>query len=241
MFAKYIIRLDDACPTMHYSKWNRMEKLLNKYEIKPVVAVIPNCKDQSLKYDMPDANFWDKVREWQSLGWDIALHGYDHVYTSSKIGLVPLSNKSEFSGLSLENQKNKIKKGISIFKNENIKTKIWIAPSHSFDENTLTAIRSETDIKIISDGIALFPFKKYDFSWVPQQIWHFRKMFFGVWTSCFHPNTMKDQDFKNLENFINKNKKSFVKVSDFDRSLSSKTLVDLIFERIYWLLKNKKT
>ena len=27
----YVIRLDDACPTMNHANWNRMECLLDKY------------------------------------------------------------------------------------------------------------------------------------------------------------------------------------------------------------------
>ena len=33
---KYIIRLDDACPNMKKDNWERVEKLLDKYNIKPI-------------------------------------------------------------------------------------------------------------------------------------------------------------------------------------------------------------
>lgn len=38
---KYILRLDDAAERMDIVKWNRMEVLLDKYNIKPLVGVIP--------------------------------------------------------------------------------------------------------------------------------------------------------------------------------------------------------
>ena len=61
MLAKYIIRLDDACPTMHKENWDRMERLLFKYNISPVVAVIPDCRDEKLNIDEPDTSFWERV------------------------------------------------------------------------------------------------------------------------------------------------------------------------------------
>lgn len=32
---------------------------------------------------------------------------------------------------------------------------VWIAPAHSFDKNTLIALKLETNIRIISDGFVL--------------------------------------------------------------------------------------
>ena len=43
--SKYIMRLDDAAEKMNVEKWLRMEQLLDKYSIKPLVGVIPACKD----------------------------------------------------------------------------------------------------------------------------------------------------------------------------------------------------
>ena len=39
--SKYIMRLDDAAEKMDIEKWSRMEKLLDKHSIKPLVGVIP--------------------------------------------------------------------------------------------------------------------------------------------------------------------------------------------------------
>ncbi|WP_431137541.1 DUF2334 domain-containing protein [Psychroserpens mesophilus] len=46
----------------------------------------------------------------------------------------------------------KIKKGIEIFKKNNIETNIWVAPSHTFDLNTLIALKVESNITTISVG-----------------------------------------------------------------------------------------
>lgn len=241
MPAKYIVRLDDACPTMKTGNWNRMEALLDAYNILPVVAVIPNNQDKKLFYESRDEKFWDKVNAWQQKGWVIALHGYDHFYSTKKPGLVPINKQSEFAGVDPEIQKDKIKKGWEIFKNKNIKSNVWIAPSHSFDKNTLLALREVTDITIISDGIAYFPFKKYGFSWVPQQLWEFKKMKKGIWTCCFHPNIMTDGNFNTLQSFLEINGKDFISVNDI-KEYRAKTLEDnlltLLFYSKRFILKN---
>ena len=48
MSGKYILRLDDACPTMDVAKWDRIEKICDKFLIRPIIAVVPNNKDKKL-------------------------------------------------------------------------------------------------------------------------------------------------------------------------------------------------
>ena len=79
---------------------------------------------------------------------------------------------------------------ISIFKKNDINPKIWVAPAHCFDQTTLEAIRLETDIHIVSDGIAFNPYYENNFHFIPQQLWSFKNRFFGTWTICLHPDTM---------------------------------------------------
>jgi len=237
--AKYILRFDDACPTMDKRKWDKIETICDKYEIKPLIAVIPNNKDKSMMVDKYDEKFWDKIRDWQKKGWHIALHGFEHLYVTNKSGVLPFNKQSEFAGLSLEEQMIKIKKGWAIFQKEQIKSNIWIAPSHTFDRNTLLALKQETNIDKISDGIALFPFIKYEFKWLPQQVWKFRKMPFGVWTSCFHPNTMNENEFHNLELFIKENKDDFIDIEKL--KYKQFCMMNIIFKYIFLgLLKIKR-
>jgi len=239
MNAKYIIRLDDACPTMNKDKWSKIEKILDKYNIKPIIAVIPNNKDTSMIVDEYDSTFWKKVKNWQKKGYYIALHGYEHLYVTQNSGLIPFNKQSEFAGLSFEEQSKKIKEGWEIFKKHDIKTNIWVAPSHTFDKNTLKALKQETSISIISDGIGLNPFIKNGFKWIPQQLWRFKNMPFGVWTICLHPNTMSDMDIKQMGNFIKENKNKFVLVDEI--KYKSCSLFNILFKIMYWsLFKIKK-
>ena len=82
--SKYIIRLDDACETMNLKKWKKIESILDELKIKPIVAVIPSNKDETLYLDQKISNFWELIFSWQKKGWEIALHGYEHKYHKIK-------------------------------------------------------------------------------------------------------------------------------------------------------------
>lgn len=240
MSAKYIIRLDDASPTMNRDSWNRMERLLDRFKIKPMVAIVPNNKDKKLMVDRVDEDFWHKSRRWQAKGWEIALHGYEHKYSSNAKSIVPINDYSEFAGVSLEKQKEKIREGIKIFTAQKLSCRLWIAPAHSFDENTIKALKSESDIHIISDGIAFSPYWEYDICWIPQQLWRVRKMPFGLWTICFHPDMMSDKAFDILEKFLDKNSMHVISLNDLESKPRVKNVVEKIFERLYWKILKRK-
>lgn len=177
MKRQYLIRLDDACPTMDRERWGRMERLLDQYGVKPMVGIVPDCKDENLMRNETDPHFWEKALAWQQKGWTIAMHGYDHCYISDMgmDGFNPMWPRSEFAGVSLEEQKRKVRMGV-IIGSHGLKPKYFFAPSHTFDENTLTALREESSIRMISDTIALKPYRRGDFTFYPQTVGHCVKM-----------------------------------------------------------------
>jgi len=207
---KYIIRLDDACPTMDWKRWDSIFNILDKYKIKPIVAVVPNNKDKKLIANKARGNFWEIVKRWEDKGYYIAMHGYNHKYISKKSGLIPMNNQSEFAGVDQKLQRNKIKKAWSIFISNKIKPKIWIAPSHTFDKNTLKILKEETEIEVVSDGIAYYPYNRFGFVWIPQQLWWFSLKKYGIWTICLHPNNMSMKKIYELDNILNSNLEYFV-------------------------------
>lgn len=227
---KYLIRLDDACPFMDSKKWQRMEDLLDKYGVKPMVGIIPNNTDPKTMIDPENPLFWNKAKSWQEKGWAIALHGYDHCYISDKgmNGLNPMWSRSEYAGVSLEKQKEKIRKGVGILKEHGLVANYFFAPSHTYDENTLNALLAESDIRIVSDTIGRLPYKYKDFWFIPQIAGHCVKIpVNGIYTFCFHPNTMSDIAFRNLESFLNKYKSHFIGFCDIDLSkFDGKSLAD---------------
>lgn len=213
MGQKYLIRLDDACPTMDSIRWAQMETLLDSYDIKPMVGVVPDNTDDNLNKQEAVPDFWEKVHVWKDKGWAIAMHGYNHCYISNEgmSGLNPMWERSEFAGVSFAKQKEKIHKGVEIFREYGINPHFFFAPSHTFDENTLIALREESDIRIISDTIGRYPYIYDDFYFIPQITGHCVKMpFNGIYTFCFHPNTMSDFDFQRLEAFLKKHHTKFI-------------------------------
>lgn len=215
MSAKYLIRFDDICPTMNWGIWDQIEYCLKSLEINPILAVIPDNQDPKLKVHEANPDFWSRVRAWQAMGWTIGLHGYQHKYETNNAGIVGLNKYSEFAGLSIDVQRRKINKAIDILKKENVRPELWIAPAHSFDESTLQVLKSQ-GIKIISDGMFVNPVRdRNGFTWIPQQMWRFRKMPFGVWTICYHPNDWEVNELLPFKRDITKYKRFIVHVNHF--------------------------
>ena len=238
MINKYLIRLDDACPTMDSQKWQRMESLLDHYGVRPMVGVIPANDDPKQKIDTEDYDFWEKVKEWEKKGWSIALHGYDHKYISNKgmEGLNPMWARSEFAGVAYEIQCRKIQAGYAIFKKNGLNPKYFFAPSHTFDKNTLKALESCSPIRIISDTIATKPYRKDGFVFIPQLAGHCMEMKIpGVWTFCLHPSTMREENFETIETFLRRHKKEFIGFSDIDTlNIGKKNLFSKVLSLMYF-------
>lgn len=230
----YFIRLDDASEYMDIEKWNKMELLLDKYNIKPIVGIIPDNKDESLLMYNKDNNFWNKTINWQNKNWIIAMHGYQHLYITNEGGINPVQNRSEFAGVPLQEQKEKIKKGYNILIDKGLTPTIFFAPSHTFDNNTIKALEAETPIRIISDTIANDAYYEKNFYFIPQQTGRVRKLPFRIVTFCYHPNTMNDDDFTILEDFIKDNKKKFNKLKDIEFHKRRKNIYDELLNKIYF-------
>src|ERR1051326_9565196 len=90
---QFLLRFDDICPTMRWDMWSEIEKRLIQYDIKPILAVVPDNRDPVLQVDRPRRDFWVRVRRWQEQGWTIALHGYQHLYVAKAGGLVTRRKK----------------------------------------------------------------------------------------------------------------------------------------------------
>lgn len=237
-YKKYLIRLDDACSTMDRGKWQRVFDILDRYCVRPMVGIIPHNEDPKQMIDAPDEDFWNKAKQWQQKGYAIALHGYNHCYISDKglDGLNPLWSRSEFAGVSYDVQKQKIRDGFEILVGYGVKPKYFFAPSHTFDENTLKALKECTDIRIISDTIATKPYKKGDFVFLPQLGGHCTEMkIYGIWTFCLHPSAMTVANFEATENFLKIHKDEFIGFDEIDLSnLRNKSLLGRFLSCAYF-------
>ncbi len=186
--ARYVLRFDDLCPTMSWGAWREIEALLVDTGVVPILAVVPANADPALCVDPPGPGFWDTVRRWQERGWTIGLHGYTHQYVTQDAGILGVNPWSEFAGLPHDRQRDKLTKGLQIFAAQGVRADVWVAPAHSFDATTLRALR-ESGLTCVSDGFMPYPGRdEQGMTWVPQQIWRFYPMPFGVWTVCVHHN-----------------------------------------------------
>lgn len=231
----YLMRLDDASEYMDLEKWKRMEKLLDKYSVKPIYGIIPANKDpELLKYNKVN-KFWELMKTWEEKGWTPALHGYNHIFETSEGGLNPVNNRSEYAGVSLEIQKQKIKDGYNLLKSHNIIPDIFFAPAYTFDTNTLIALKEESLIRIICDTIANDIYFKDEFYYIPQQSGHCQKLPFKITTFCYHPNIMNDIDFERLEVFLKNYSKNFINFKIVKLKKRNYSFLDKLFRKIYFV------
>lgn len=239
MTAKYIIRLDDACDTSDLSKWNAVEEVLDSLGVKPIVAVIPKNEDRSLYYAPKNPDFWEKVQVWQSKKWAVAMHGLNHVYhpVKRKSLVLPFYDRSEFGGLTLDQQRKKIKEALTIFRKNLVEPELWVAPGHSFDQVTLDALKCEVPFAVVSDGIAMKPYFENGFSFIPQQLWQVCHKKSGVWTVCLHPDTMSFEEIKLLAIKLSKAeiRENLIRFDMVENADKPKGILDRIFSFLFWL------
>lgn len=166
MGTKILIRFDDICPTMDWTQWQRAMDVLEPAGARPLLGVIPECRDPELQLESAREDFWDYVAGLQKLGFTIAMHGCHHVYDSDMHGIVNLTPRSEFAGHSYKIQYEKIKKGKEVLSQHGINTDVFFAPAHSYDEFTLMAL-ADNGFRYISDGKSARPFLRQGIVCIP--------------------------------------------------------------------------
>jgi predicted deacetylase len=232
----FLLRFDDICPTMNWRIWLEVDELLLEENIKPILAVIPNNKNQAFLIEKEKEDFWSYVKKRQKIGWIIGVHGYQHLCVTRNRGILGINSCSEFAGLGEEEQEDKIVKALEIFRANNVKPDLFIAPYHTFDYTTLHVLRKH-GINVISDGFSLYPFVHHGVLWIPQQLWWFPKktLPIGVWTILFHHNFWRESTLKqfkaDLEKFHNKIVDAVSIITHYKNR--KKSLIDKVFEYFY--------
>jgi predicted deacetylase len=238
---KILIRFDDIAENMNWHFMEKSEQLFDKYKIKPVLGVIPNNQDVELRSYPKKENFWKIVKNWQSKGWEISMHGYNHLYVTetNKNDYFKYGGKSEFFGESLVSQTNKIQKGLEIFKKNNIKVRSFFAPNHTYDANTFIALKNSGIYEVI-DGYGLNPYLKNEIIFIPQLFYKIFFIPFGLQTTQIHLNIMNDKEFSKLQSLIEKNYQNIITYDEALNLLSNDLLNKLINKAIYYLLTLKR-
>lgn len=214
--AQFLLRFDDLCPTVARAGLSRFLPLIAEFGLQPILAVIPNNLDPELQLADPDPEFWARMRSMQAAGAAIALHGYSHLCVSRGEGLLPLHGTTEFAGVPEETQRQWIRAGLTILRGHGLNPRIWVAPRHGFDRNTLRVLRKE-GISLVSDGFARVPFLREGVTWIPQQLWAPVDKSKGLWTICIHANTAPDSLLEQLYVFLSRHAGQF---TSLDRVLA---------------------
>ena len=133
-------------------------------------------------------------------------------------------------------QKIKICRGLEILETHGLYPVCFFAPSHTFDENTLLALRDCTNIRVLSDTIATKPYKKGDFIFLPQIGGRCRSIpFRGIYTFCYHPSYMTERSFVILEHFLEKHVNYFCRFEELKlEGLKPKDILDKIVSWLYF-------
>ena len=206
-----LIRMDDITECMNWELMDKCENLFEKFNIKPLLGIIPINRDPELLKYPKNTDFWNRVKNWKDKGWEITMHGCNHLYTqkSDKRDIFNYGGNSEFYGLEYQLQLKKIKDGLNEFQKREISIRSFFAPNHIYDLNTLKALKS-SNIKIIIDGYGLFPFFKEEILFIPQLFYKEIFLPFGIQTTQIHINEWNDNMFKKFEKFIEKNNKNII-------------------------------
>ncbi len=241
--ARYLLRFDDLCPTVHRERWQSWRALIAEFDLKPILAVVPENRDPALDVSPPDPDFWAEMRALEACGAAIGLHGYRHLCVSRGRSLVGLHRSTEFAGVPGKTQREWIAAGLRILRGHGLNPCIFVAPRHGFDAKTLGALRAE-GIALLSDGFALRPFLQRGITWIPQQLWGPLEKPSGLWTICVHPNTASEEEMARLRAFLRDHSAQFLPVDRLLREIPPATLA--LSERVYacvalWRAKASRT
>ena len=107
-----MIRLDDITPDMNRERFYRAKEIFDRYQICPLIGVVPDNRDETLHKEERREDFWNSIRQLQSDGWAIAQHGTYHCYETEDSGILGINPFSEFAGKSYEEQLQKNAAGL---------------------------------------------------------------------------------------------------------------------------------
>ncbi|MBQ7670539.1 MAG: DUF2334 domain-containing protein [Clostridia bacterium] len=239
---RYIFRLDDACPQMNVDNWDRIEKLLDAYGIKPIVGIIPDNKDSFFGNGYYE-RFWERALEWKNKGWTIAQHGLHHLIKEADTRTCfqkVVEKDSEFVGRSLSEQKEMLLRGYEIMKQKCCEPTCFFAPCHTFDSVTVEAVKELGLYDFISDGYSAHAYKKNGVVFIPWMFDAPHKLR-GVQTFISHPNFLTDEDYRIFEDFFIKYKHDFIVPADLladkNNIKNSQGLYGKIAERVIYCIR----
>ena len=212
------IRIDDITPGMDWDKFSRFAELLDRYGIRPLIGLVPRNEDPLLEAgDKRNPAFDDKeayaawLKERREAGWIFAQHGTTHVYSTKKAGIFPLNSFSEFAGVELKRQYLMLREGKEELRKLGAESDIFMAPGHSFDKNTLRALK-KLGFRYITDGYGSHPYSRGGLIFLPISFLRSRelKKEYGVTTYVVHCAEMTEEEYDRYEKLFREQRERFI-------------------------------
>ncbi|MCH5248414.1 MAG: DUF2334 domain-containing protein [Lachnospiraceae bacterium] len=239
---KIAVRMDDITPDMNWENFNFFLALFEKTGITPLLGIVPDNKDDSLSRETSHEDFYEFMKTLEKKGFTLAMHGCHHVYSTKNGGLFPLNKYSEFAGLPYDRQKELLRYGKEKLKANGIETDIFMAPAHSYDTNTLKALK-ELGFAKITDGFGKHPYIYRGLVFYPisfRLAGSFKKKT-GVTTMVIHANTVNETARADYEKLFKEQGKNMISYSEYLAMRPAKRnflgmLVENVMARIKHLL-----
>lgn len=239
MSMKIAVRMDDITPDMDWENFYFFIDLFEKAGISPLLGIVPQNKDENLKKEAPREDFYEVMEDLRKKGASFAMHGCSHVYTTGCGGIFPLNDFSEFAGLEYEKQKELLEAGKNKLRENGIDTDIFMAPAHSYDKNTLRALK-ETGFAKITDGFGKAPYTYAGLTFYPisYRLGSSLKKKSGVTTMVIHSNTVTDADKERYNRIFAEYGKNMISYSEYlNMDAAKRNFIGRIGE--YLLAKSK--
>lgn len=202
MGAHYVLRFDDVAPNMNWAAYDRIAEVLDACDLRALIGVIPDNQDPDLlRWSTRDGDFWKEIRRRAERGWEVAVHGFQHRYLTRDAGILGLNPRSEFAGLPYSVQREKLYSALAVFRSHRIASETFMPPAHSYDTNTLRALR-DVGFRYVTDGRALYPYESGGLVFVPWLFARPLEMPAGIFTTCIHLNEAGEKELVRLEKFI---------------------------------------
>lgn len=213
---KIAVRMDDITPDMNWENFRFFQKLFEEAGIEPLLGIVPDNRDENLHKEESHQDFYEVMKDLQKQGWVLSMHGCHHIYSTKKGGIFPLNNFSEFAGVSYTEQKKMLEEGKQSLLDNGIVTDIFMAPAHSYDKNTLRALK-ELGFTRLTDGFGKKPYTYKGLTFYPIS---FRldkslKQKSGYTTMVLHANTITEKDKERYTRIFKEHGKDMISYSEY--------------------------
>lgn len=239
MGVKIAVRMDDITPDMNWENFDFFRNLFRETGITPLLGIVPDNRDPQLSCGAKREDFCEVMRGLKDEGYRFAMHGYQHIYTTKNGGIFPLNNFSEFAKIPYDKQKEMLMLGREKLQRFGIDTDIFMAPAHSYDKNTIKALK-EVGFTKITDGFGKVPYIDRGIIFYPIsfQLSRSLKRKDGATTIVIHANTITEAEKERLVRIFKEHGKNMISYSDY---LRMKPVTRSVFGRIleYMLAKFK--